>query len=719
MRTTDQRPETRDESVDQSLDPQVHRGVARREFLRAGAIAGAGLLIGFRFENARAAERGLAATANEFAPNAFLRVGTDGMVTLFADHVELGQGSGTALPMIVAEELDADWARVRVERMPDDPSSWPRQIMTVGSQAVRTSYATLRKAGATAREMLRTAGAQRLGVDVAQCHTEKGFVVSSSGTRVAYGDIAADAANVPAPSNPPLKDPKDFRIIGTPVPRVDIPLKVDGSAQFGLYVRVPGMLYASVIRAPVLGGKIKSFDATDAKAVAGVKDVVQLPYGVAVLATDTWSALKGRKALKVDWDDAANTGVSSATIRKQFLDAAGISVAPYPNAVRGDAPGAIAAASNTITADYELPYAAHATMEPMNCTAHVRADGADVWVPTQAPTRSQAAAAQITGLPVKSVKLHVMMVGGGFGRRSPTDDFLTDAVLLSKATGAPVKVMWTREDDMQHDRYRPFGVHRMSGAVGSDGMPVAWLHRLVSQNALGAGDTVGGAADLPYAIPNFRVELAAQTSPVPVSPWRSVGHSQNGFVTEAFLDELAAAGKQDPVELRRKLLGYSPRHLAAMELAVSKSDWGKPMPKGSGRGIAVHAMTGSYVAQIAEVTVKDNVIRVNRVVCGVDCGVVINPDSLAAQVEGGIIYGLTCALKNEITIGAGRVEQDNFNTYPMLRISEAPHVEVHTVPSVEAPGGMGEPGVPPIAAAVANAVFAATGQRLRKLPFRL
>jgi isoquinoline 1-oxidoreductase beta subunit len=311
------------------------------------------------------------------------------------------------------------------------------------------------------------------------------------------------------------------------------------------------------------------------------------------------------------------------------------------------------------------------------------------------------------------------MVGGGFGRRSRTDDFLDDAVRLSKMTGAPVKVMWTREDDMQHDWYRPFGIHRLSGAVASDGMPVAWLHRIVSQNALGAGDTVGGAADLPYDIPNFRVELNAQNVAVPVSPWRSVGHSQNGFVTEAFLDELAAAGKVDPVTLRRALLVNSPRHLAAMELAVSKSDWGKPMPKGSGRGIAVHAMTGSYVAQIAEVTVANNVIRVNKVVCAVDCGVVINPDTMAAQMEGGIVYGLTCALKNEITITGGKIDQDNFNSYPLLRISEAPRVEVYAVPSNEAPGGVGEPGVPPIAAAVANAVFAATGQRLRKLPFRL
>jgi isoquinoline 1-oxidoreductase beta subunit len=384
----------------------------------------------------------------------------------------------------------------------------------------------------------------------------------------------------------------------------------------------------------------------------------------------------------------------------------------------GDAPAVLQSATHKISADYELPYAAHATMEPMNCTADVRADGADVWVPTQAPTNSQRLAAQITGLSPNAVKVHVTMVGGGFGRRGRTD-YLDDAVRLSKQINAPVKVMWTREDDMQHDLYRPFGIHRFEGALDADGWPLAWMHRIVTQNALGAGDSAGGAMDLPYAIPNLRVELNAPQIGVPVAPWRSVGHSQNGFVTESFLDELAVAGKKDPLELRRRLLANAPRYLGAMELAVSKSNWGKPMPAGQGRGIAVHSMTGTYVAQIAEVTVANNSIRVNKVVCAVDCGVVINPDTLAAQIEGAIIYGLTCALKNEITIKNGRVEQDNFNAYPMLRITEAPAVEVYTVASTAAPGGIGEPGVPPIAAAVGNAIFAATGKRLRKLPFRL
>jgi isoquinoline 1-oxidoreductase beta subunit len=692
------------------------RTIDRREFLAVGATVGAGLLIGFRFAEAQSTPTSDTAAA-DLAPNGYLRIGTDGIITLYADHVELGQGVMTALPMIVAEELDADWNLVRIERMSDNPSAWPRRVMTVGSQSVRTSWAPLRKAGATAREMLISAAATMWSVDRSQCRAEQGFVLhNASGRRASYGELASAAAALPVPADPPLKDPRTFRIIGTKRPRVDIPSKTNGSALFGIDVRVPGMLIATVLRPPVFGGTVASFDARAAKAISGVKDVVQFESGLAVLATDTWSALKGREALKVEWNAGANATLTSEEIRRNFSAQLAESGKMFTN--RGDAAAALASSTNVITADYELPFAAHATMEPMNCTAHVRADGVDVWVPTQAPTSFQTTAAQIAGVSPSAVKLNVTMVGGGFGRRS-RPDVLLDAVRLSKLAGAPVKVMWTREDDMQHDLYRPFGLHRMSGAVGADGMPVAWTHRLVTQNALSDGDTVGGAADLPYAIPNLRVELVVATSAVPVAPWRAVGHSQNGFVTEAFLDELAAAGKQDPVALRRRLLASAPRYLGVMELAVSKSDWGKPMPAGSGRGIAVHAMTGSYVAQIAEVTVERNVIRVNKVICAVDCGVVINPDTLAAQMEGSIIYGLTCALKNEITVAQGQVVQANFNTYPMLRMSESPRVEVYTVASAAAPGGIGEPGVPPIAAAVANAVFAATGKRLRKLPFRL
>jgi isoquinoline 1-oxidoreductase beta subunit len=688
----------------------------RREFLGISGTVGAGLLIGFRVLDAETLGA-VDARAADFSPNAYLRVGSDGIITLFADHVELGQGVTTALPMIVAEELDADWSMVRVERMPADPSAWPRRIQTVGSQSVRTSWAPLRKAGATAREMLISAAAASWAVDRAECRAENGSVVhAASGRRASYGSLANAAASLPVPTDAPLKDPKSFRIVGTKRARVDIPSKTNGSAQFGIDVRVPGMLVATVIRSPVLGGTVKSFDATAAKAMPGVKDVVQFESGLAVLAADTWSALKGRNALKVEWDAGPNAALTSAEIRRQFT--AQLSEPGKSAANKGDVAAALAGATNVVNADYELPFAAHATMEPMNCTAHVRADGVDVWVPTQSPTSFQATAAQIVGVSPSAVKLHVTMVGGGFGRRA-RPDVLQDAVRLSKLVGAPVKVLWTREDDMQHDFYRPFGLHRMSGAVGADGMPIAWTHRIVTQNALSDGDTVGGAADLPYLIPNLRVELIVASSAVPVAPWRSVGHSQNGFVTESFLDELAFAGKQDPVALRRKLLANAPRYLGVMELAVSNSDWGKPMPAGSGRGIAVHAMTGSYVAQIAEVSVVNNVITVNKVICAVDCGVVINPDTLAAQMEGSIIYGLTCALKNEITVNGGKIEQANFNTYPMLRMSEAPRVEVHTVQSGEAPGGIGEPGVPPIAAAVANAVFAATGKRLRKLPFRL
>jgi len=699
---------------------------SRRDFIRTSALASTGLLIGFRFGDATELEE--IGAGSDFAPNAYLRIGTDGTLTLFADHVELGQGIMTALPMIVAEELDADWSKVRIERMPDDPSAWPRPIMTVGSNSVRGSWQPLRRAGATAREMLISAAADEWKVDRSTCRTEKGSVIHTpTGRRASYGSLATAASTLTPPQSPPLKDPKDFHILGTPKARVDIPSKVNGTAQFGIDVRIPGMLVATVVRPPVFGGRVKSVSSAAAKAVAGVKDVVQFESGVAVIATDTWSALKGRQALKVEWNDGVNAGTTSAEIRSDFTRLAGTSGAVARN--EGNVESALSTAPNTLTVDYELPFAAHATMEPMNCTAHVRADGADVWAPTQAPTNFQRMAAQIAGLKPSDVRFHVTMVGGGFGRRSRTD-VLEDAVRLSKLTGAPIKVMWTREDDMQHDFYRPFGIHRMQGAVGADGWPVAWMHRIVTQAALGGGrgangapavnfDAVGGAVELPYAIPNLRVENIITASAVPVAPWRSVGHSQNGFVTEAFLDELAAAGKKDPVEVRRRLLAKSPRHLGVLELAANKAGWGTPLPAGSARGVAVHAMSGTYVAQVAEVTVEKNQIKVNRVVCAVDCGVVINPDTVAAQMEGAIVYGLTCALKNEITIAGGRVEQANFNTYPMLRLTETPRVEVHLVPSTEAPGGMGEPGVPPIAAAVANAVFAATGKRLRKLPLRV
>jgi isoquinoline 1-oxidoreductase beta subunit len=693
-------------------------GVDRREFLRTTGLAGAGLLIGFNLPGTDE----VSTIPADFAPNAYLRIGPDGAVTLFADQVEMGQGVMTALPMIVAEELDADWSKVTVERLQENPSAWPRPIFTVGSGSVRGSWLPLRRAGAEARARLVAAAAKRWSVPGAECQTENSVVTHvPSNRRLTYGELAAEAAALVPAAPAVLKDPANFRLIGTRRLRVDVPSKVNGSAKFGLDVRVPGMAVATIVRPLVSGSRAETFDAAAAKAIPGVIDVLALPTGIAVLAKDTWTALSGRRALKVTWSESPNTAFSSAVIRERFTQLFAESGNVATN--RGDAPGVIAASPSPIRCDYELPFAAHAPMEPINCTVHVRDGSAEIWIPTQAPTQAQQLASRMLGLQPASVKVHVMMAGGGFGLRA-NSEILREALtlgqlLLKTGKSMPVKVMNTREDDMRGGYYRPFGVHRMSGAIDAEGWPVAWSHRIVSQHALGQGDTVAGAANIPYTIPNVFVDSGTGTSPVTVWAWRAVGHSQNGFVKESFLDELAHAGKKDPVDLRRRLLTKDQRALGVLNLAVSRSEWGKPMPPGSGRGIAVHSNVGSHCAQIAEVTVRGNEIHVDRVICAVDCGIVVNPDTVVAQVEGAVIFGLTCALKNEITIAGGKVEQENFNTYPILRMTETPRIEVHLVKSTLQPSGVGELGVPAIAAAVGNAVFAATGKRLRKLPFRL
>jgi isoquinoline 1-oxidoreductase beta subunit len=598
---------------------------------------------------------------------------------------------------------------------------------TAGSRSIRDLLTVWRRAGAAAREMLVAAAAKAWSVPVAECYAEQGAVYHRpTGRRLAYAELAGRAAAIPVPQSPTLKTPDQFRFIGKGVPRLDTPDKVTGRAIYGIDVTVPGMLVATVLRCPVFGGTVAGFDATRALAVKGVRHVVRISSGVAVVAGDYWTARRGRDALAVTWDEGPNARLDSETISRAY---AALAEQPGPVARReGDTLAALGKATRTIEGVYEVPFLAHATMEPQNCTAHVRPDGCDVWVPTQNQTRTQREAMRLTGLPREKVRVHTTMLGGGFGRRGEVD-FVAEAVETSKAVGAPVKVIWSREDDIRHDFYRPATYNVLRAALDDRGMPVAWFHRIVGPGILiqkrmaqpGAIDraAVEGAANVPYAFPNVQVEFHHKDFGVPVGFWRSVGASQNAFITESFVDELAHAAGKDPYEYRRGLLGRSPRHRGVLELAAARAGWDAPPPPGRHRGIAVAFSYGSWAAEVAEVSVaEDGTVRVHRVVCAIDCGLAVNPDQVRAQMEGGIVWGLTAALRGRITLADGRVEQSNFHDYPMLRLYEMPVVEVHIVPSAEAPGGVGEPAVPPLAPAVTNAVFAATGRRIRRLPIR-
>jgi len=690
--------------------------IDRRSFLKAGAATTGGLLLGFYLPDRHKLAAQTAAADSKL--NAFVHIGSDDSVTLFLHKSEMGQGVVTSLSQLLAEELECDWKKVRTQFAPVDMAYGPLQG-TFGSMSIRTSWDPLRKAGASAREMLVQAAAQKWGVDASRCRAQNNEVVNTAtDARLSYGSLADAAAKLPVPAKVALKDPKQFHLIGTSPKRLDTPSKVNGQAVFGIDAKVPGMLYAVVARCPVFGGKVASFDAAKAKAVPGVKQVVQVSRGVAVVADNTWSAMEGRRVLQVQFDEGPNANTSSASIRKTFMD-----MAEKPGAVarsQGDAAGALASAAKKIEAVYEVPYLSHAPMEPMNCTADVRADGCDVWTSTQIQTSAHGTAVKITGLPPQKVKIHTLYLGGGFGRRGG-DDFVGEAVEISKAIGGPVKLTWSREDDMQHDLYRPASYTRFAGGLDAEGWPVAWTTRIACPPFGGMRNGVDftgvqGVADIQYGIPNIQIEYHAPEVGIPVTYWRSVGYSQNTFFAESFLDELAAAGGKDPFELRRRLLAKSPRYLAVLELAADKAGWGKPLPAGRFRGIAVVNNIGSFNAQVAEVAVTKGKLRVHRVVCAVDCGQVINPAIVEQQIQSGIVYGLSAALKGAITIDHGRVQQSNFHEYDVLRIDEMPVVEVHIVPSQSAPGGIGEASTPSVVPAVTNAVFAATGKRIRKLP---
>jgi len=723
----------------------VTEGFSRRDFVKAGLVAGTGLTLAVSLEGCGKEAPPASGTA-PFAPDAWIRIGTDDTVTVMVDRSEMGQGVSTALPMLVAEELDADWSTVRYRFAPANEAYYNPLIggmqLTGGSTSVRAAWLPLRRAAAKARSMLVTAAAASWGVAAERCTTENGSVVAPDGRRVRYGAVAARAAAVPVPSTATLKSPADFRFIGKPMRRLDLPDQVTGRTVFGIDAMPEGVLVAVVARCPVFGGTLRSVEEAGARTIPGVREVVRIKEGVAVVADGYLSASAGRDALKIEWDEGELASLDDASVSARLEE---LGRGPGKVARTAGLGGEFGAgAARTLDAVYEVPYLAHATMEPMNCTADVRSDSVTVWVPTQyqAGPRmlgggTRGVAARASGVPMDRVTVHTTHLGGGFGRRSETD-FVAEACQVSRAVGAPVKLIWSREDDTRHDQYRPAARHQLRAGLAADGSPIGWSHHIICPSIIAKflpgwlpdfvahlggplkggvdGGAIEGAPEIPYAVPNFEVRYTQADLGVPVGFWRSVAHSHTAFAVECFLDELAGLAGADPVEFRRKLLAAVPRALGVLDLAAERSGWGTPAAPGRFRGVALHESFGSYVAQVAEVSIDGGTVRVHRVVCALDCGQIVNPDTVVAQMEGGIVYGLTAALQGKITIANGRVKESGFFDYPILTMREMPVIDVHLVPSTMEPGGVGEPGTPPIAPAVANAVFAATGTRIRKLP---
>ncbi|AOJ78227.1 xanthine dehydrogenase family protein molybdopterin-binding subunit [Burkholderia ubonensis] len=722
---------------------QAGAGVSRRTFLKfgmtLGAAAGGGLLLGFSVPAAGGDARRsvIGGDANEapragvFAPNAFVQIDRNGQVTLVMPKVEMGQGVYTSLPMLIAEELEVPLSNVTLDHAPPNEKLFFDPLLggqlTGGSTSIRYAWEPMRRAGATARTLLVSAAAKQWGVDPAACRAENGEVQHPpSGRRASYGQLADAAAKLPVPKDVALKKPADFKLVGKPVKRLDSPEKVDGTAQFGLDVRLPGMLVAVIVNCPVFGGTVASVDDAAARQIRGVRRIVRADNAVAVVGDHTWAAKRGASALVVKWNEGAGAKVSTKDIAADHARAADSSKGAVARK-DGDVDRAFANAKTRVDAVYEQPLLAHATMEPVNCTVHVRPDGCEIWVGTQVPTRALDAVQPITGFPREKIVVNNHLLGGGFGRRLEVD-MVAQAVKIAKQVGAPVKVVWTREEDIQHDMYRPYYYDRISAGLDANGRPIAWRHRIVGSSILARfappavkngvdPDAVEVAAELPYDLPNQLVDYVRQEPRhVPTAFWRGVGPTRGTFVVESFIDELAAQAKTDPVQYRRALLGKSPRARNVLDVASKAAGWGTPLPTGQGRGVSVMHAFGSFFSIVVDVAVDDGDVQVKRVVCAVDCGMAVNPDTIDAQVQGGIIFGITGALYGEITIENGRVAQSNFTDYRMLRINETPPIDVHIVKSGEAPGGIGEPGTAALAAALTNAIFAATGKRVRKLP---
>ncbi len=719
---------------------------SRRTFIKVSSLAGAGFIVGCSNETDAPAAIGEvtpaempAKSAMPAAPapemNPFVRVGTDNRVTVIIKHLDKGQGVTTGLSTIVADELDAAWSQVDFEFAPADNARYANLALgmqgTGGSTSIANSWEQYREAGAAARAMLVQAAAEKWNVDAGAISVSQGVLSGPGGLSATFGDVAAAAANVTPPVMPRLKEPSEFTYIGKRVARLDSPSKTTGTATYTIDIERPGMLVAVVAHPPKFGAQVASFDATAALAVDGVADVVEIPTGIAVLAAGYWSALNGRSALKIEWDASAAEQRGTDALMAEYRELAG-----SPGLVaadHGDAEDALATAATRVESDFEFPYLAHASMEPLNCVVELREDECEIWTGCQFQSFDQVAAAEVAGLAPEQVRINTVFAGGSFGRRAvPTSDFIREAVSIAVAIDgrAPVKMQWAREDDMRGGYYRPMHFHRVSGALDESGNIAGWRQRIVGQSLVKGtpleafmvqdgvdASSVEGASTLPYSIENLRVEVQHPDVGIPVLWWRSVGHTHTAFATEVFFDELAAAAGRDPVELRRELLQRHPRHLEVLNLAAEKAGWGTPLPPGRGRGVAVHESFGSFVAEIAEVTVEDDGrFSVDRVVCAVDCGLAVNPDVVRAQMEGGIGYGLSAALREEIALDDGAVRQSNFTDYRALRINEMPEIEVHIVPSDDPPSGVGEPGLPPLAPAVANAIRSVTGKSIHRLP---